>query len=102
MNDRIVDLLPVAQKFFYCPSQQGSWSIKRVLPAVVPELRYDQLEGVQNGGAAMAAYLGAIDPATTPKRKAEIEAQLRAYCKLDTYAMVRLFQVFSGRPSVQL
>ena len=102
MNDRIVDLLPVAQRFFYCPSQQGSWSIKRVLPAVVPELRYDQLEGIQDGGAAMAAYLEAIDLATTPKRKAEIEAELRAYCKLDTYAMVRLWQVFSGRPSVQL
>lgn len=102
LNNRIVDLLPVAQRFFYCPSQQGSWSIKRVLPAVVPELRYDQLEGVQDGGAAMAAYLEAVDPATTPKRKAEIEAELRAYCKLDTYAMVRLWQVFSGRPSVQL
>ena len=102
VNDRIVDLLPVAQKFFYCPSQQGSWNIKRVLPAVVPELRYDQLEGVQDGGSAMAAYLEVIDPATTPKRKATVEAQLRAYCKLDTYAMVRLFQVFSGRPSVQL
>ena len=102
LNDRIVDLLPVAQRFFYCPSQQGNWSIKRVLPAVVPELRYEHLEGIQDGGAAMAAYLEAVDSATTPKRKAKIEGQLRAYCKLDTYAMVRLWQVFSGRPSMQL
>ncbi|WP_350151578.1 DUF2779 domain-containing protein [Nitrosomonas sp.] len=40
INDRIVDLLQVVRKRYYHPSQQGSWSIKKVLPAVVPELRY--------------------------------------------------------------
>ncbi|WP_205010701.1 DUF2779 domain-containing protein [Nitrosomonas oligotropha] len=34
INDRIVDLLPVARERYYHPSQQGSWSIKKVLPAV--------------------------------------------------------------------
>lgn len=33
INDRIVDLLPVARECYYHPSQQGSWSIKKVLPA---------------------------------------------------------------------
>ncbi|MBW8067499.1 MAG: DUF2779 domain-containing protein [Ferrovum sp.] len=96
INDRVVDLLPIARNHYYHPSQQGSWSIKAVLPAAVPELSYENLEGVQNGGMAMEAYLEAIHPGTPVDRKAEIEKQLLAYCGLDTYAMVRLWQVFSS------
>jgi len=99
---RVVDLLPIAAAHYYDPSQQGSWSIKKVLPAVVPELRYDALDGVQDGGAAMNAYLEAISPTTTAERKAEIGTQLLAYCGLDTYAMVRLWQVFAGRQDLRL
>ena len=94
--DRIVDLLPIAQGHYYHPSQQGSWSIKNVLPALCPDLRYDALEGVQNGGMAMEAFLEAVAPQTTPPRKAEIERQLLTYCALDTYAMVRMWAIFSG------
>lgn len=102
INERVVDLLPVARARYYHPSQQGSWSIKKVLPAVVPELRYDDLEGVQDGGMAMDAFLEAIHPATDEARKAQIEQQLLAYCKLDTYAMVRLWQVFADRNDLEL
>jgi hypothetical protein len=102
INARLVDLLPIARERYYHPSQQGSWSIKKVLPAVVPELRYDALDGVQDGGMAMDAYLEAIHPSTSPERKAHIEQQLLAYCRLDTYAMVRLWQVFAGRTDLKL
>jgi len=97
LNARVVDLLPVARERYYHPGQQGSWSIKQVLPAVAPDLRYDQLDGVQDGGAAMHAFMEAIGPATEVARRQEIEAQLLAYCHLDTLAMVRLWEVFSGR-----
>ncbi|WP_267875286.1 hypothetical protein [Massilia sp. Dwa41.01b] len=97
MNDRIVDLLPVARERYYHPRQQGSWSIKHLLPAIAPDLRYDELEGVQDGGGAMAAYLEAIAPTTTAERKGEIEGQLLAYCHLDTLAMVRLWEFFTAR-----
>ena len=94
--ERVVDLLPVARNRYYHPSQHGSWSIKAVLPAAIPELSYDQLDGVQDGGMAVSAFMEAINPATTPERKKEIEDQLIEYCQLDTYAMVRLWQFFSG------
>lgn len=97
INARVVDLLPVARNRYYHPSQQGSWSIKSVLPAAVPELNYEALVGVKDGGTAMDAYAEATKPGTTPQRKAEIERQLLAYCRLDTFAMVRLWQFFSGR-----
>ena len=102
INERVVDLLPIARERYYHPSQQGSWSIKKVLPAVVPELRYNALDGVQDGGMAMDAFLEGIDPDTGAARKAEIKQQLLAYCKLDTYAMVRLWQVFAGRTDLRL
>jgi hypothetical protein len=97
INARVIDLLPIARNRFYHPRQQGSWSIKAVLPGAVPGLSYEQLEGVKDGGNAMEAYLEAIEPDTTPERKSEIERQLLAYCRLDTFAMVRLWQFFSGR-----
>ncbi len=102
LTKRMADLLPVAQARYYHPSQQGSWSIKAVLPAVVPELRYDDLEGVQDGGMAMEAYREAIHPQTPPERREQIRAQLEAYCRLDTYAMVKLWRYFSGRNDLEI
>ena len=102
INSRVVDLLPIARNRYYHPSQQGSWSIKAVLPAAVPELSYEKLAGVKDGDMAMTAYGEAIRPATTPERKAEIERQLLAYCRLDTFAMVRLWQFFNGRDEAAL
>jgi len=97
--DRVVDLLPIARKRYYHPDQHGSWSIKAVLPAICPDLAYDALEGVKDGQAAQGAFLEAINPETPPTRKTEIEEQLLAYCKLDTLAMVRMWEFFRGDSS---
>lgn len=93
---RVVDLLPITRQHYYHPSQQGSWSIKAVLPALCPELSYSELSGVQNGGMAMEAFMEAIQPQTTAERKAEIKQQLLAYCALDTLAMVKIWSKFTG------
>jgi hypothetical protein len=45
---------------------------------------------------AVEAFKEAIHPVTTPQRIQEIDHQLLEYCKLDTFAMVRLWQIFSG------
>ena len=60
----------------------------------------DSLVGVQDGGMAVAAFMEAIQPDTTPARKKEIEGELEAYCLLDTLAMVRLWEFFAapGKP----
>jgi hypothetical protein len=97
INARIVDLLPIARNRYYHPSQQGSWSIKPLLPAIAPQLSYDKLDGVADGVMAMDAYCEAIQPGTSEERKSEIKKQLLTYCQLDTFAMVRLWQFFSGR-----
>jgi hypothetical protein len=63
---------------------------------------YADLDGVQEGGMAMDAFKEAIHPSTESQRKKQIERQLLAYCQLDTYAMVRLWQVFAGRTDLTL
>ena len=74
----------------------GSWSIKAVLPTIAPDMDYAKLEGIQEGMAASAAYLEAIDPSTSDERKEEIRRELLKYCKHDTEAMVRLVEFFAG------
>ena len=73
-----------------------------MLPAIAPDLRYDTLNGVQDGGMAMTAYQEAISPLTVEKRKEEIGGQLLAYCWLDSYALLRLWQFFVGRQDLAL
>lgn len=97
IRDRLVDLHPIATRHYYHPGQQGSWSIKAILPTIAPELDYGDLDGVQDGGAAQAAYLEAIQPATAPERREQLRQQLRRYCRLDTFALVRLWSHFVGR-----
>jgi len=102
INSRVIDLLRVAEQNYYHPSQEGSWSIKKVLPTIAPDLSYDTLDGVQDGGMAMSAYQEAISPLTIESRKQEICEQLLAYCRLDTYALLRLWQFFAGRQDLAL
>src|SRR5262249_52381806 len=100
INERLVDLLPVARRNYYHPAQHGSWGSKSVLPTIAPDLSYDRLVGVQDGGMAMTAYLEAVHTQTTSARKDELRRQLLDYCSLDTYALVRLWQHFTGRNDI--
>lgn len=91
---RMVDLLPLFRGDYYHPSMKGSWSLKMILPAVVPGLRYDRLGEVADGEAAQRAYVEAIDPATSILRKAQIARSLLDYCRFDTHAMALLVDAF--------
>ncbi len=97
LHGRIDDLLPICRTYYYHPSQQGNWSLKAVLPAMCPELNYQDLEGVQNGGDAMDAYREAIHPQIPADQKAQLKERMLDYCKLDTYATVRIWERFQGK-----
>ena len=66
--------------------------MKAVLPTICPELAYDDLEGIQHGGAASEAFTEALKPETSQARRKIIDRQLREYCKMDTLATVKLFE----------
>jgi CRISPR/Cas system-associated exonuclease Cas4 (RecB family) len=98
---RLVDLWRLVRDYYYHPKMRGSFSMKRVLPVIAPELDYGELEEVQEGTGAQVAYLYAVfDPSTASERKADLEKKLRLYCRQDTWAMVEVayFLAQAGRP----
>lgn len=97
---RLVDLLPLVRAHYYHPDMMGSYSIKAVLPAVLPDLSYKDLE-VQDGRAAQSAWLEAIDPSTTPENKERLKEAMLRYCERDTWAMVELVRSLAA-PQSQL
>ena len=93
IHDNMKDLMvPFQKKYFVTPSMQGSYSIKYILPALVPEFEkaYKELEGIQNGSQAMNAF-ATLHVKSLDEQK-EIRKQLLAYCELDTLAMVRILE----------
>ncbi len=88
---RLWDLCDVIRKNFYHPDFNGSYSIKNVLPVLVPSLSYDNME-VGEGMAAVLAYYRLIAGKLPLAEHKVLSAALREYCKLDTLAMVKVFQ----------
>jgi predicted RecB family nuclease len=93
-DGRLVDLLQLVRTYCYHPEFHGSFSIKAVLPALVPSLGYDDL-AIGDGTLAAAAYAEMSSPAATAERRAELRANLLAYCERDTLAEVELFRFFT-------
>jgi hypothetical protein len=84
-------LLQVIRSHYYHPNFRGSFSIKSVLPALVPDLGYGDLE-IQQGELASLAFLEMVDPDTVAARSEQLRAGLLAYCGRDTEAMVRIVE----------
>jgi predicted RecB family nuclease len=92
IQGRLWDLLPVVRSHTYHAKFQGSYSLKNVLPALVPGMTYegmDVADGVQAGVVWETMIHGQLDE--SEKKKAR-EALL-AYCRQDTLAMAKLLQV---------
>jgi hypothetical protein len=90
---RIVDLLPIVREHVYHPDFLGSFSLKAVLPALVSELSYADLaihDGTEASRILETLVLGR-DGLALEERTRQEEA-LRAYCRLDTWGMVRLHE----------
>lgn len=88
---RIVDLMePFQKKHYYSPEMRGSYSIKNVLPALVPKLSYSDLD-ITEGGMASLAFEGLIGE-TDLVKIAETRQYLLDYCKMDTLAMAEILK----------
>ena len=72
---------------------KGSYSIKYVLPSLFPDdpsLNYHNLEQIHNGSEAMSAFATLNE--YSEEEQLKIRNNLLDYCKLDTYAMVKIWQ----------
>ncbi len=94
IRDGMVDLIvPFHNGSYYNRAMGGSFSIKSVLPAIFPndpELDYHNLDGVHNGSEAMDIFPRMKN--MPPEEREKARKNLLEYCKLDTYAMVKILR----------
>lgn len=94
IRENVRDLLDVFRHgYVYDRAMGGSFSIKKVLPALFPNdpnLDYHNLADVHNGGEATDAYLSLRG--MKGEERTKLRQSLLAYCRLDTLAMVMLWQ----------
>ena len=89
--NRLKDLMiPFQQKWYYTPEMKGSYSIKYILPALVPELSYNDLD-IKEGGTASNTFLSMVNE-TFEGDVEKTRRQLLEYCELDTFAMVKILE----------
>lgn len=93
--ERIFDLEHVFKSAYIHPKFCGQTSIKKTLPALVPELSYKTLE-IGGGDAAMAAFIKMAKGLCLPKEIENLRKALLTYCQLDTLAMVKLHNVVAS------
>jgi CRISPR/Cas system-associated exonuclease Cas4 (RecB family) len=95
IQDRLWDLLPVMRAHVYDLAFRGSYSLKSVLPALVPHMSYDGMEVAEGSDAGLAWEKMLLAEVGSEERK-RLKGALLAYCKQDTLAMVRLLEVLAA------
>jgi predicted RecB family nuclease len=101
IRERLWDLLPIIRGHVYHPGFHGSYSIKNVLPALIPGMMYSGME-IADGGQAGLAWDRLIRNDLDEAQKEDLRRALLAYCAQDTLAMARILQYLQSagtRPS---
>ena len=91
VKNRLWDLLQVIRRHVYHPQFYGSFSIKNVLPALIPDMSYENML-VSDGMEAGLAYEKLIHEKLESKERQMLKDALLDYCKQDTMAMVKLLE----------
>jgi predicted RecB family nuclease len=88
---RLIDLLPVMRNHIYHPDFGGSFSLKNVLPALVPELSYDGL-AIADGQSASLELVRLLfhGDGLEPEAREQVRCDLLRYCHQDTWGLVKL------------
>jgi len=94
IHDNIKDLMiPFQKRWYYTKEMEGAYTIKMVLPALYPnnaEYDYHNLSVVHNGSEASSAFANLVDK--NKEEQETIRKALLEYCKLDTLAMVKVWE----------
>lgn len=92
INGQVRDLRDIFVKLHYVhPEFRGSASIKDVMPVLVPELSYDGW-AIKEGTMASEQWWTMTAAETEASERSAIAAALRAYCRLDSYAMYAIWK----------
>ncbi|MES2836808.1 MAG: DUF2779 domain-containing protein [Bacteroidota bacterium] len=89
--NRIVDIRNwFSAPVFYSLSMKGSYSLKAILPALVPDVNYDELS--INGGAGAMVSFEKLQKSNDIFEIEELKQNLKAYCTMDTFGLYKIFQ----------
>lgn len=102
IQSRVFDLLPVIRNHVYHPAFAGSYSLKSVLPALVPDLTYEGMD-VANGQHAGLAWESLIRGTGDEAERERLRKALLDYCRQDTLALVKILdklRLEAGRSQV--
>ena len=94
LSERCVDLCALVRLHFYHPGFGQSFSLKKVLPALAPDLGYQNLD-IGEGLLASRAFLSLVME-TDPERRGRVRQALLKYCGRDTLAMVIIKRYVMG------
>jgi Domain of unknown function(DUF2779) len=92
---RLWDLLPIIRDYVYHPAFAGSYSLKSVLPALVPDMSYAGME-VSNGQAAGLAWESMVRGGLDVVEREKTRKALLDYCGQDALGMVRLLELLGS------
>ncbi|GAA4803437.1 DUF2779 domain-containing protein [Litoribaculum gwangyangense] len=92
INEHTFDLETIFKRDYIDYRFHGSSSIKKVLPVVVPEVTYSDLD-INNGTMALDTWGRMVLDKDFSEDIEETRKSLLAYCELDTFAMVEIYKV---------
>lgn len=95
VKGRLWDLHPFIKAYVYHPEFYGSFSLKKVLPVLVPHMTYEGME-IAEGNQPGLAYNALVRGSLSDERERLRDALLK-YCKQDTLAMVELIKMLRKR-----
>jgi predicted RecB family nuclease len=98
---RLWDLLPIVRDHVYHPAFGGSYSLKSVLPALVPEMTYEGMD-VADGQAAGLVWKSIVAGECSETERRQKRKALLEYCCQDTLGMVKLVEQIRHRSQRQL
>jgi predicted RecB family nuclease len=98
IQHRLWDLLPIIRNHVYHPAFAGSYSLKSVLPSLVPEMTYAGMK-VADGQAAGLVWESIVAGECSETEREQKRMALQEYCCQDTLGMVKLMELLRQRVS---
>lgn len=95
IQQRLIDLLPIVRRNVYTPLFCGSYSIKNVLPVLVPNMNYADLT-VQSGDQVAGVWEQLVAAGTDESERARLRRMLLAYCERDTLALAHVVNALNA------
>lgn len=96
VNEKTFDLRKIfSDQHYLHPEFRGSTSIKKVIPVLAPDISYDDL-AIGDGLTASITWFHMATGRMDEAERQRVYEELRRYCHMDTWAMVRIFNILKG------